>query len=105
MRFIETHVFTRIATAMWDDDDYHALQLALLSRPGIGKLIPRSGGLRKMRWTLPGAGKRGGVRVIYFWDEPNETFYMLYLYRKSEQGDLSAQQIRLLSRIVREEFQ
>jgi len=80
------------------------LQLALLVRPGLGALIRRSGGLRKIRWSLTGRGKRGGLRVIYYWDEASETFYMLYAYPKNEQEDLSAQQLRVLRRLVREEF-
>jgi hypothetical protein len=58
MRFIETPVFTRIATTLWTDDEYHALQLALFFRPELGQIIPLSGGLRKVRWSRPGAGKR-----------------------------------------------
>ena len=104
MRFIETPVFTRVATTVWTDDEYHALQLALFFRPEIGAVIPKSGGVRKMRWSAPGTGKRGGVRVIDYWDQPSETFYMLYAYRKSEQGDLTAAQIRKLSGFVREEL-
>jgi len=57
-----------------------------------------------MRWTLRGAGKRGGLRVIYYWDDPTETFYMLYAFRKNEQEDLTMQQLRVLGRLVREEF-
>ena len=60
--------------------------------------------LRKSRWPLPGRGKRGGLRVIYFWDESSETFFMLYAYPKNEQEDLTAQQLRTLARLVREEF-
>ena len=51
-----------------------------------------------------GQGKRGGVRVIYFWDEPSEAFYLLDVYRKSAREDLSAQQLKTLSRLVWEEF-
>ncbi|HEX4590616.1 MAG TPA: type II toxin-antitoxin system RelE/ParE family toxin [Gemmataceae bacterium] len=104
MRFIETPVFTKIATALWSDDEYHALQLALFFRPALGPIIPGSGGLRKVRWSRSGAGKRGGVRVIYHWHEATETFFMLYIYSKAKQGDLSAQQLRQLSRLVREEL-
>lgn len=104
MRFVETPVFTRIATALWTDDEYHALQLALFFRPELGPIIPRSSGLRKVRWSRSGAGKRGGVRVIYYWDRASETFHMLYAYTKAEQGDLTAQQIRALGRLVREEL-
>ena len=46
----------------------------------------------------------GGLRVIYFWDEASETFYMLFAYPKNEQEDLTTQQLRVLSRLVREEF-
>lgn len=104
MRFIETPVFTRVVVELLDDEAYHSLQRALVLRPTLGPVIRGSGALRKLRWTLPGQGKRGGVRVIYFWDEPSETFYMLYVYRKSARDDLTAQQLRALGRLVREEF-
>jgi hypothetical protein len=104
MRFIETPVFTRAIADSMDDDAYWSLQVALLLRPQLGPVIPRSGGLRKLRWAEQGKGKRSGLRVIYFWDEPSETFYMLFLFRKSESEDLTAQQLRVLSRLVREEF-
>ena len=104
MRFIETPIFTRTITALLDDEAYRLLQLALVQRPERGAMIPRSGGLRKIRWPLPGQGKRGGLRVIYVWDEASETFYMLLAYPKNVQEDLTAQQLRVLRRLVREEF-
>ncbi len=67
-------------------------------------MIPQSGGLRKIRWALPGKGKRGRCRIIYFRDEASETFFMLYAYRKSQQEDLSSHQLRILNRLVREEL-
>jgi hypothetical protein len=105
MRFIETPIFTRQIVERLDDDDYAAMQVAMILRPQLGPVIPRSGGLRKLRWRVPGSGKRGGLRVIYYWHELTETFYMLYLYGKSEREDLTAQQLRVLSRVVREEFE
>jgi hypothetical protein len=104
MRFIETAVFTRSLVELLDDEQYRSLQLALLLRPGLGPVIRGGGGIRKLRWSLSGGGKRGGIRVIYFWDEASETFYMLYVYRKSAREDLTAQQLRALARLVREEF-
>ena len=104
MRFIETPIFTRVLLELLDDEEYRALQMALLQRPDLGPIIPRSGGLRKARWSLAGRGKRGGLRVIYFWDEASETFYLLYLYPKNEQEDLTVRQLRVLARLVREEF-
>jgi len=73
------------------------------TRAGAGD--PGSSGLRKIRWSAAGRGKRGGLRVIYFWDKASSTCYMLFLYRKNEQGDLTATQTRDLARLVREEFQ
>jgi hypothetical protein len=105
MRFIETPVFTTAVDALLSPDALHAMQLALVLRPTAGSVIRKSGGLRKMRWAVPGKGKRGGLRVIYFWDESSETFYLLYVYRKSDQDDLSAKQIKALAQMVREEFQ
>lgn len=104
MRFLETSVFTRAVVELMDDEAYRSLQLALLLRPELGSTIRGSGGLRKPRWSLKGKGKRGGVRVIYFWDETSETFYMLYVYRKNAQEDLTVQQRKILARLVREEF-
>jgi hypothetical protein len=104
MRFIETPVFTRAVVDLLDEEQYLSLQPALLLPPGLGPVIRGSGGIRKLRWSLRGGGKRGGIRVISFWDEPSETFYMLYAYRKSAQEDLTAQQLRVLAKLVREEF-
>ena len=80
------------------------LQIALMLRPEQGDLIRGSGGLRKVRWALPGSGKRGGLRIIYYWSAGDRAFYMLYAYAKNEQGDLTATQARTLGRLVREEF-
>jgi hypothetical protein len=73
-------------------------------RPTQGLVIQGSGGLRKVRWRTTGAGKRGGLRIIYYWSPDEEVFYMLYVYSKAEQGDLTTTQIRTLRRVVDEEF-
>lgn len=104
MRFFETPVFTRVVTELLTDEEYHSLQLALLFQPRAGRVIRGSGGLRKLRWSKRGQGKRGGIRVIYFWEESSAAFYMLYAFPKNKQEDLTAAQLRILSRLVREEF-
>ena len=76
----------------------------LMLRPEQGALIRGTGGLRKIRWAGTGRGKRGGLRLIYYWAMESETIYMLYAYAKSKQEDLTPEQCRVLSRIVREEF-
>jgi mRNA-degrading endonuclease RelE of RelBE toxin-antitoxin system len=67
-------------------------------------VIRGSAGLRKLRWGATGRGKRGGLRVIYYWAPDDDVIYLLYLYAKNEQGDLTPAQIRILGRLVREEF-
>lgn len=67
MIFIETEVFTRQLTDSLSDDNYAAFQRWLASRPDAGRLIRGGAGLRKVRWSTAGRGKRGGLRVIYYW--------------------------------------
>jgi len=104
MRFVETPVFTASVRRHLDDETYRALQLALLLRPAQGPVISGEAGLRKLRWAAEGRGKRGGVRLIYYWEPASQTFYMLYLYAKNEQGDLTSAQLKILAKLVREEF-
>jgi hypothetical protein len=104
MEIIETSVFTRQIRDLIEDDDYAELQLALVGRPDLGDLIPRSGGLRKVRWGQAKRGKRGGIRVIYYWHGPDDVIYMLLAYAKSSQENLTPEQLKLLRRLVREEF-
>ena len=104
MRFIETSSFTRAVADLLTDEEYRSLQTALLLRPAQGALIKGGAGLRKLRWRQRGRGKRGGVRVIYYWYGEGELLYMVYAYAKADQGDLTPSQIRQLARLVREEF-
>lgn len=104
MLFVETPIFTRELQDLMSDDDYRALQSALLLRPEAGDLIPGGGGLRKVRWGLPGTGKRGGLRLIYYWQKAEDRIYMLLVYRKSRQEDLTPQQLRILRKLVKENF-
>jgi mRNA-degrading endonuclease RelE of RelBE toxin-antitoxin system len=104
MRFVETPIFTKELLSSIEDEDYRALQMALVLRPEQGKLIAGTGGLRKIRWAGKGHGKSGGYRIIYYCDKPTETIYMLYVYPKNQQEELTSHQRKVLSSIVREEF-
>jgi hypothetical protein len=104
VRFVETSAFTRRITTVMSDDDYGLLQQALLRRPAQGDVIEGTGGVRKLRWREEGRGKRGGLRIIYYWHDEREIFLMLFLYRKSEQKDLTSDQRRILAKIVQQEF-
>ena len=104
MKFVETPVFTKSVRAALEDEEYRTLQTALMLRPEQGAVIPGTGGLRKIRWGGKGHGKRGGYRLIYYWDRGSDTFYMLYLYPKNEQENLTNQQARILRQLVEKEF-
>lgn len=84
MKFIETPIFTKEVQTLLEDDEYKSLQIALLLRPEQGSIIPGSGGLRKVRWTIKGKGKRGGLRVIYYWGPKTESFYMLLFIQRAK---------------------
>ena len=101
MIFIETSVFTREIKDLLPDEEYRMLQTALMFRPDAGDIIRGGGGLRKVRWNLPGRGKRGALRVIYYWDPP-DTIYMLLPYKKTDQDDLTPEQLKFLRVMVKE---
>lgn len=104
MVIIETSVFTRRVTALLSDDEYRELQATLVERPKAGPVIPGSGGIRKLRWSASGRGKRGGARVIYYWATEQEHLLMLFIYAKNESDDLRQDQIKTLSHIVEREY-
>ncbi len=101
MKFIETTIFTKQITELLPDTDYRLLQSALLLRPDAGAVIKGSGGIRKIRWKLPNAGKRGSLRIIYYFENP-ETIYMLFAYKKNKQEDLTNEQVKIIKRLVKE---
>jgi len=86
------------------DEEYRRLQTALVNRPLAGSVIKGSGGLRKIRWTIEGRGKRGGVRVIYYWAAAHQQLLMLLIYSKSERDDLRPEQLKALRTTISEEF-
>lgn len=104
MEIIETSIFTRQVNTLLSDDEYHQLQMALLLNPCLGQVIPGSGGLRKVRWSLAGRGKRGGARAIYYWVVNDEKILMLYLNAKNKQGNLTPDQLKTLRKIIEEEY-
>ena len=100
MVIIETPIFTKLITNMMSDDEYKELQEALVIRPDQGALIKNSGGLRKIRWSLDGRGKSGGVRIIYYWMTEDEQLYMMYIFPKNSQENLTDVQTKALRQIV-----
>ncbi len=104
MLIVETSVFTKQVLKLLTDDEYRLMQAVLVNRPDDGPVISGSGGLRKMRWGLRGRGKRAGVRVIYYRAVEQEQLLMLLMYPKNERDELSPSQLRILRKIVEEEY-
>ncbi len=104
VKIIETHVFTRQVKDILSDEEYRLLQNTLVLRPDMGKIIRGSGGLRKIRWTGSGRGKRGGTRIIYYWMKTDDTILMLLIYKKQASDDLSKEQLKILRKLVEEEI-
>ena len=105
MIIIETSIFTRLVQDLFTDDEYRVLQYELIRHPDAGAVMSGSGGIRKIRWAGKGHGKRGGTRVIYYWAVSKEQILMLYIYPKNVKDDLSADQIKVMRQIVKEEYE
>jgi len=104
MEFFETSIFTKLIEKLISDKEYHLLQLQLSVRPESGDVIKVSGGIRKLRWAGSGRGKRGGIRVIYYYFTEDDQIYMLYAYTKSKKDDLTADQVKQLKQLVEDQL-
>jgi len=105
--FIELTAFERYRSDYLDDDGFLALQNLLMKRPEAGDLIQDTGGLRKLRFAdvRRGKGKRGGLRVIYYWWTSGLQFWLFTLYDKDEMSDLTAQQRKALKAMIKAELE
>lgn len=81
---IETPIFQRMAAEVWNDAEREAFVSFISAEPLAGDVIPGSGGLRKVRWSRPGMGKRGGARVIYFTRLANGEVVLIAVYAKAK---------------------
>ena len=89
---------------MLSDSEYSEFQIRLAENPEMGPVVPGGGGIRKVRLGFGGSGKRGGIRVIYYWAVRRDTILLLFAYAKNEMDNLTATQLRQLAKLVKEEF-
>jgi mRNA-degrading endonuclease RelE of RelBE toxin-antitoxin system len=80
------------------------IEIFIAKNPDAGDIIPGSNGLRKLRWGIPGKGKRGGTRLIYYWLKPRYTVLMLFIFKKNERSDITREQLKILKTIVAREL-
>lgn len=102
MEFIEASIFTRYVYRYLTDDEYSGLQGFLLKYPEAGKVVPGSGGVRKLRWAMAGKGKSGGVRVIYYFKKQDDEIWLLTIYSKSEVENIPAHVLRQIAEEIKD---
>lgn len=94
--FIETAMFQATREAFLADEEFALLQQFLQQHPTAGPIVPNSGGVRKLRWRGSGRGKRGGIRVIYYFAARHEQIWLLTVYAKNSQGNIPGHVLRRL---------
>ena len=99
MIFIETPIFTEDVLNLLSDEEYAEFQKYLADNPLIGDVIQQTGGLRKVRWSAQGKGKRSGVRIIYYHVTPDSQIRLILIYKKGIQDDLTAEQKKMLRQL------
>jgi hypothetical protein len=100
MEFIEATAFTKHVYEYLSDDEYAGLQSFLLQYPEAGKVVPGSGGVRKVRWAMSGKGKRGGVRVIYYFKRQDDEIWLLTIYSKNEVENIPSHVLRQIAKEI-----
>ena len=105
--FVELPAFSRHRSDYMNDEAFRALQTTLMRSPDAGDMIEGTGGLRKLRFAdaSRGKGKRGGLRIIYFWWEAGKQFWLFTLYDKDEMSDLSTKDKKALKEMIRLELE
>ena len=100
VEFIEAIAFTKHVYKYLSEDEFLGLQSFLLEYPEAGKVVPGSGGIRKVRWAIARKGKSGGVRVIYYFKRQENEIWLLTIYSKSEIENLPAHVLRQIAKEI-----
>ena len=105
--FVELPAFAKYRADYLDDEGFRSLQQSLLKNPEAGDVIEGAGGLRKLRHgdQRRGKGKRGGLRVIYYWWDGGRQFWLFTLYDKDEMENLSADEKKVLKGMLKAELE
>jgi len=99
----ETEVFTALAERYWSESERLEFIEHIAANPDIGSIVPRSGGVRKVRWAAKGKGKRGGVRVIYFNMLPEGKIWLLTMYGKNVKENIPAHTLKMIKEVIENE--
>jgi len=100
VEIVEAKPFARRRDKLFDEEQFREFGQHLASNPNAGSVIPGGAGLRKIRWSGSGRGKRGGVRVIYYFRSETNRLFLLFGYLKNECEDLTRAEIKSLGGII-----
>ena len=100
---IETPTFKADADKLWTEEERGAFFSYLAANPDLGDVIPNSGGCRKIRWSIPGKGKRGGVRIVYFTQLTNGEIWLLVIYSKAVKENIPAHILKQIKEVLENE--
>ena len=100
MQLYFTRTYKRAVRKLLSAEARREMEESIGTAPGAAPVIRGTGGIRKLRWAGSGRGKRGGIRTIYFYHAGPETVYLLTAYAKADRNDLTAADLRALSRLV-----
>lgn len=92
----ETQDFQRQWPRYWHEAEYDSFIEFIAANPDAGDVVPRAGGVRKIRWSRSGSGKSGGVRVIYFVRNAVGQIVLLTMYAKAATANITASQLKEL---------
>jgi hypothetical protein len=100
---IETPTFKADADQIWSEEDRGEFFAWLAANSESGNVIPKSGGCRKVRWSIPGSGKRAGARVIYFNRLANGEIWLLVIYVKNVRANIPAHILKSIREAIEHE--
>lgn len=104
MEFVRLPTFEKSVIRLLSEAEIFELELALLTDPQAGDVMPGAKGLRKLRRPASGRGKRGGTRIIYYLMTTEQKILLIYAYAKNMQGDLSPAQAKQFIQLIHQEF-
>jgi len=97
---VETSLFQRQWPLYWTEEERGAFAAYIAAEPKAGDVVPGSGGIRKVRWARSGAGKSGGVRVIYFMRTEKGEIVLLTLYAKANTDNITGTKLKEIRRAL-----
>ncbi len=97
---VETPMFEKQWPIYWNEEERGEFAAFIAEFPSAGDVVPKSGGIRKVRWRRAGTGKSGGVRVVYFTRTVEEEIVLLLMYAKSKTDNITGPKLKEIRRVI-----